>query len=78
MTPSRCWEAGDPEGVVSVLLGRWFEQSDEMVALERLESDAFADGERVGYRFRVRNRRRTVSRRATGLSFSRVIIQEEP
>jgi hypothetical protein len=54
MTPNRSWEAGDPEAVVSVLR-QWFEDSDEIEALERVESDAFADRERVGYRFSVRN-----------------------
>jgi hypothetical protein len=55
MTPSRFWEAADREAVLSVLLRQWFEESDEIEALERLESDAFADRERVGYRFSVRN-----------------------
>jgi hypothetical protein len=55
MTPSRVWEAGDPEAVVSGVLHRWFEESDEIEAIEHLESDAFADRERVGYRFSVRN-----------------------
>jgi hypothetical protein len=55
MTPSRSWEASDPEAVISVLLRNWFEDADEIEALEQLESDAFADRERVGYRFSVRN-----------------------
>jgi hypothetical protein len=37
------------------VLCQWFEESDEIEALERLERDAFADRERVGYRFNVRN-----------------------
>jgi hypothetical protein len=55
MTPRRVWEAGDPKAVISDVLFRWFEESDEIEALEQLDSDAFADRERVGYRFRVRN-----------------------
>src|SRR5215210_6900174 len=55
MTPNRFREAGDTETVVSGVLRRWFEESDEIETLERLESDAFADRERVGYRFSVRN-----------------------
>jgi hypothetical protein len=55
MTPSRTWEAGDRDAVLSVLLGHWFEPTDEIDALERLESDGFADRERVGYRFSVNN-----------------------
>jgi hypothetical protein len=55
MTPNRTWEAGDPDAVLSVLVGRWFEDEDEILALDHLECDAFADRERVGYRFSVRN-----------------------
>jgi hypothetical protein len=55
MTPKRSWEAGDGDAVISDVLRRWFDDSDEIEALERLESDSFADRERVGYRLRVRN-----------------------
>jgi len=55
LTPSRVWEASDPGSVISGVLREWFEDSDEIEALEALESDAFADCERVGYRFSVRN-----------------------
>jgi hypothetical protein len=55
MTPNRTWEANDPETAISVILGNWFEESDEIEALQRLESDSFADRQRVGYRFSVRN-----------------------
>ena len=55
MTPRRFWEAEDPDAVLEVLLGSWFEDSDEIEALERVESDAFADRQRVGYRFAVTN-----------------------
>lgn len=55
MTPSRTWEATDREAVLEILLGSWFEATDEIQALERLESDAFADRERVGYRLSVNN-----------------------
>jgi hypothetical protein len=55
MTPGRSWEANDRDGVVSVLLRNWFEDSDEIEALEQLECDAFADRQRVGYRFSVSN-----------------------
>jgi hypothetical protein len=54
MTPNRTWEANDRDAVVSVLR-RWFGESDEIQALERLESDTFADRQRVGYRFSVSN-----------------------
>jgi len=55
LTPRRSWEAADPGSLVSEVLRQWFEDSDEIEAVERLEADAFADRERVGYRFRVRN-----------------------
>jgi hypothetical protein len=55
LTPSRAWEATGPDAVISGILTRWFEETDEILALERLEGDAFADRERIGYRFRVRN-----------------------
>jgi hypothetical protein len=55
MTPKRIWEASDPDMVVSAVLRQWFEESDEIETLETIETDAFADVERVGYRFSGRN-----------------------
>ena len=55
MTPSKSWEENDRDAVISVLLRHWFEEADEIEALERLESDTFADRQRVGYRFRISN-----------------------
>ena len=55
LTPRRNWEASDPAAVISGVLRVWFEDSDEIQALEKLETDSFADRERVGYRFSVRN-----------------------
>jgi hypothetical protein len=55
LTPNRSWEANGPDAVISVLLGQWFEESDDIEALEELESDAFSDRQRVGYRFSVSN-----------------------
>jgi hypothetical protein len=55
LTPRRDWQAGDPETLIGAVLREWFEDSDEIEALEHLETGAFADRERVGYRFRVRN-----------------------
>ena len=50
MTPSRTWEANDPDGVVAIFLDRWFEES-EIEAIEDLDEATFADRQRVGYRF---------------------------
>jgi hypothetical protein len=55
VTPRRNWEASDPEEMIGSVLRQWFEDSDEIEELEKLETDSFADRERVGYRFRVRN-----------------------
>lgn len=55
LTPRRNWEANGPEATIAILLGTWFEESDKIEAIERLESDAFADRQRVGYRFSVTN-----------------------
>ena len=41
--------------MVAILLGSWFEDSDEIRGLEHVESDGFADRERVGYRVSVTN-----------------------
>jgi hypothetical protein len=55
LTPNRFWEASDAETAISGVLREWFEDSDEIEALEQLECDTVADRERVGYRFSVRN-----------------------
>ena len=55
LTPNRGWEANGREAVLAVLLGQWFEEADEIEALEELEHDAFANRQRVGYRFSVSN-----------------------
>lgn len=54
MTPSRIWEADGPEDVVSALC-IWFDSDDHIDGLDVVETDAFADRERVGYRLRVHN-----------------------
>jgi hypothetical protein len=55
LTPTRVWEASDRDELITVLLSNWFEDDDQIEALEWLESDSFADRERVGYRFSVNN-----------------------
>jgi hypothetical protein len=55
LTPSRIWEAGDAETVIGAVLRQWFDDSDEIEELLSVDTDAFADRERVGYRFRIRN-----------------------
>ncbi len=55
MTPGRSWEASSRDEVVDGVLPRWLEESDEIDELVALETDAFSDRERVGYRFRGHN-----------------------
>ena len=55
MTPSRTWEAGDPDGVLEIVLGNWFEPSDEIDELVEVQTGVFADTERVGYRLAGHN-----------------------
>src|SRR4051812_5850426 len=55
LTPNRTWEPADPDAFVSMMFENWFEDSDEIEALEHVETDTVVDRERVGYRFRVRN-----------------------
>ncbi len=55
MTPGRTWEAQDPDAVLVIVFDHWFEDSDLIDSIERVETDAFADRERVGYRLEVSN-----------------------
>ncbi|HEX3434412.1 MAG TPA: hypothetical protein VHT25_10160 [Solirubrobacteraceae bacterium] len=55
LTPRRNWEAQDPDGVLAIVFDNWFEDSDEIDSLEQIESDSFADRQRVGYRLVVSN-----------------------
>jgi hypothetical protein len=55
MTPRRTWEASDPDGVLDIVLANWFEPSDEIDELVEVQTEAFADTERVGYRLAGHN-----------------------
>jgi hypothetical protein len=55
MTPRSTWEAGDPDGVLDIVLANWFESSDEIDELVEAQTGAFADTERVGYRLAGHN-----------------------
>jgi hypothetical protein len=54
MTPQRIWEADTPEDVISALRV-WFDDGDKIDGVEAVETGAFGDRERVGYRLRVNN-----------------------
>lgn len=55
LTPNRAWEASDRDELISILFDNWLEDKDEIEGLEWVESDGFADRERVGYRLSVTN-----------------------
>ncbi|HVS68440.1 MAG TPA: hypothetical protein VHE56_07810 [Mycobacteriales bacterium] len=54
MTPRKIWEASDAEGVIDAVKV-WFGDTDDIERLEAVETDSFADRERVGYRLRINN-----------------------
>ncbi len=54
LTPGRVWESDDVDGVISILLGSWFEPADhidEVVSVE--DGDRVADTDQVTYRFNM-------------------------
>ncbi|PUA80829.1 nuclear transport factor 2 family protein [Nocardioides currus] len=56
LTPGRVWEASDPDGVVDVFFGHWFEPSDTIEDLVDVTvGDDVADTSRVSYRLDLRN-----------------------
>jgi hypothetical protein len=54
MTPRKTWAAAGPDDIIAAI-GTWFGDGDVIEALEKVETDSFADRERVGYRLKVRN-----------------------
>ena len=56
MTPGRFWESDSAEAVVDdIMLGQWFEPSDEITELIAIETATVGARQRVGYRFGVTN-----------------------
>lgn len=55
LTPNRVWEAFDPDAVLEIVFGSCFEDSDEIRALESIETGAVADREQLRYRLAVSN-----------------------
>ena len=55
LTPRRTWEATGPEQVVADVLRRWLEDSDHVDEIVAVETDEFADRQRVAYRLRGHN-----------------------
>jgi hypothetical protein len=56
MTPGRFWESDSADTVVDdILLGKWFESSDEITEIVEVETARVGQRQRVGYRFSVTN-----------------------
>lgn len=56
LTPGQAWEAADVASLVDdVLLGRWFEPSDEIGALGSIDEGMVGDRRRVTYLLHVEN-----------------------
>jgi hypothetical protein len=55
LTPRRVWEASDAKSVVDDILMSSFEPSDELERLVSMQTEAFADRARVGYRLEGHN-----------------------
>jgi hypothetical protein len=56
MTPGRFWESDSADTVVDdILLGKWFEPSDEITEIVDVETATVGLRQRVGYRFSVTN-----------------------
>ncbi len=53
LTPRKAWEATTPAAVADVVLGTWFDDGVTIDHVEEVTTDAVADTERVGYRFRT-------------------------
>jgi hypothetical protein len=53
LTPGRFWEANDRDAVLDIFFGDWFPEHEQIESLDRVETDAFADRQRVGYRMSV-------------------------
>jgi hypothetical protein len=55
LTPSRHWQATSPDEVITGVLRIWLDDTDDVEALEHVETAIVGDRERVGYRFTVNN-----------------------
>jgi hypothetical protein len=54
LTPRRFWEASNPDEVLEILLGNWFEPHDHIDGIDSLErGDDVEDVRRVSYRLAI-------------------------
>ena len=49
LTPGRLWEADDPDGVLDVVFGHWFEEHDKVTGVADLTEGEVGDTSRIGY-----------------------------
>lgn len=56
LTPNAFWEGDEADTVIDkILLGEWFEPTDEIRDVVALETDTIGGRERVGYRLLIEN-----------------------
>jgi hypothetical protein len=56
LTPGKFWEASSADDVVDeIVLGPWFEPTDRITGVSRIETDDVGPRHRVGYRLAVTN-----------------------
>jgi hypothetical protein len=56
LTPGKFWEASSAEVVVDeIVFGPWFEPTDRITGVSRIETDDVGPRHRVGYRLAVTN-----------------------
>lgn len=58
LTPGKArylWESHEPHSVITDILQQWFEETDRIDSLLKLEVDRVADRNRVSYRFSISN-----------------------
>lgn len=53
LTPHEAFEAQDPDGVIEILLGSWFEPPDHVKEILDVQTDPVAGRVRLRYRLRV-------------------------
>ncbi len=55
LTPGDEWRATDPDAVVEIVLGSWFEPADHVREVASVEARPFADRYQLRYRLHVQN-----------------------
>lgn len=53
LTPGRFWEAETATGLGEIVFDQWFEETDRVTAVTRVDEGEIADTSRVGYQFEL-------------------------